>query len=173
MPNIPASQLPVPLTASLADLVVASQVVAGQPVTVAMPLALIVALIEGALPPPPAPDTRLPLVFVFGGKPAAGQVVNVPLVLELVIAANFDGSATISGVLPTANMVFTLSQLVPGAAPTVIGTITLLPSGAMAAVFSQQAEAACGSPGALRMMAPAVQDVSGADISITLLATRA
>lgn len=122
----------------------------------------------------PASVRRVPLAFVFPGKPGAGQTVNVPLAMAQTILAGFAETATFAGTLPTANMVFTVNRIAfPSGTVTPVGTVTLLTTGLFDAAYSNQA-AMQGSPrDVVQLVAPASADATGADIGITLMTAKA
>ncbi|HEY0205312.1 MAG TPA: hypothetical protein VGC15_14305 [Acetobacteraceae bacterium] len=123
--------------------------------------------------PASSADTRLPLAFVFPGKPAAGQVANLPLALALAFPAGLAGTFSYAGALPAADMVFTLNRLAAGSgAVTPIGTVTLHPSGHFDVTLAAASLALTAAGDVAQLVAPATQDASGADIGITILTAK-
>ena len=123
----------------------------------------------------PASLLSVPIAFVMPGKPAAGQVMQVPIVTPLTIPANLAGSVDTDGVQTTANATFTLSKISHGSGSVAtIGTITIGPGGSGPDTTAYSPQAAVGLvPGdILRLTAPSPQDATLADVGITILAQR-
>ena len=113
------------------------------------------------------PNT-LPIAFVFSGVPKAGAMLNVPVTINLAVAANLTGSAYYNATDPVSTApVFTLT-VQPGG--TTIGTINK-PTGTGAATFSGSGSSTLAPGNTLRMTATTV-DATFADVGITILATR-
>jgi hypothetical protein len=113
----------------------------------------------------------LPLGFIIPGKPTASQVYNLPMAASVVIPASLAGSVTYDGTLPTANAVFTLNRVNSGGTIAAMGTITVQPA-------SHTSKTLAGAGGTLavgdvlQIVCPGTQDVTLADVGITILATK-
>ena len=112
----------------------------------------------------------VPLPFSFSGKPAAGQMVHVPLIndVPLTLPANFTGAAVYVGTNPTSAESFVLSKVNAGTV-TSIGTVSVGTTGSITLSSTAYASA---SGDVLRLTAPATQDATMADIGITFEAKR-
>lgn len=108
--------------------------------------------------------TTTSAVFFFPGKPAASQIIRVPIAVPINIAALFAGSQSSVGTNPTAAAAFNV--LVNGSS---VGTATVSTAGAVTWTGSALAVTA-GQ--VLEMQAPATQDSTLADVAFTILATR-
>ena len=111
--------------------------------------------------------TNTALVFVFAGKPAANQVVTIPIPFACLIPASWGGALTFANSLASNNATFTGKKISGGSAST-IGTITATSASATSATLSSQAAVACAARDALQFIAPAVPDGSLADFTITI-----
>ncbi|GEM_PF-1509574 len=118
----------------------------------------------------PADVQAVPIPFAFSGLPLAGQVIHIPLVIDLTIPANFVGTLGYAAIPATADAAFVLAFIREGT-PTTIGTITMA-SGSSAATLSTQAAVDLLVGDILRLTAPSPQDATLANASITLLALR-
>jgi hypothetical protein len=112
----------------------------------------------------------VPIPFIYPGQPPAGQVINVPMTIGMSVPANLAGALIYASTPAAANAVFTLNKI-SGGTTTAIGTITVTPT-------SHTSCALAGSGGTLvvgdtlQMSAPATQDTTLADVSLTILVTR-
>ena len=112
---------------------------------------------------PPAVQ-EMPIVFFFPGKPAAGQIIRIPIAVAITIANLFAGSQFSIGTNPTASAVFNV--LTNGSS---FGTATISTAGAVTWTGGAWAI----NPGTvLEMQAPTTQDTTLADVAFTLLAMR-
>jgi len=118
----------------------------------------------------PADVQAVPIPFAFSGLPLAGQVIHIPLVIDLTIPANFAGALGYAATPATADAAFVLDYIRAGT-PTTIGTITMA-TGSSAATLSTQAAVDLSSGDILRLTAPSPQDATLANASLTLLALR-
>lgn len=109
--------------------------------------------------------TSTSIVFFFPGKPAASQIIRVPIAIAITIANLFAGSQFSVGTNPTASAVFNV--LSNG---TSFGTATISTAGAVTWTGGAWAL----NPGdVLEMQAPTTQDSTLADVAFTILALRA
>lgn len=107
-----------------------------------------------------------PLSFALPGKPTSSAKLAVVIPWITTIAANFANSQTYADTAPTANATFNLFQIVAGVA-TNIGTIILTAGSKTARTFSSSGTTF--NPGdALQIVAPATQDTTLSDVSITI-----
>lgn len=120
----------------------------------------------------PTSAQYVPIGFSFSGKPTASQVVNLPAGQALTVPANFAGTTSYTGTLPTANMVFTLNRIAGGTTLTALGTVTLLTTGKINLTLSTQAAVSIANTDVFQLVAPSTQDTTGADIGITFLMLR-
>ena len=114
---------------------------------------------------------KLPMAFVFSGKPASGSMFNVILAIPLNIPANLAGTVTYCNTLPTANVVFTVNKI-SNNVKTSIATVTFSPSSHTSATLSTQAQVSLATSDVLQIVAPATLDATFADVCITILAQR-
>lgn len=108
--------------------------------------------------------TTTSIVFFFPGKPAASQIIRVPMAIAITIANLFVGSEFTVGTNPTAAAVFNV--LANG---TSFGTASVSTAGAVTWTGGAWAL----NPGdVLEVEAPTTQDATLADVAFTILATR-
>ncbi len=122
----------------------------------------------------PASVQAVPVPFVLPGKPAAGQVYNIPIVIPLLLPANLAGTATCDGTHTTADAVFTINKI-SGASAATAATVTIRPpSGAGQDITQRSTQDAVNFAAGdiLQLVAPAPADATLADIGITLLMQR-
>lgn len=119
----------------------------------------------------PTEAQNLPIPLVIPGKPAASQVYNVVMATAITIPANFVGTMAYQGTQATAAMVVSVNKI-SGGALTAIGTLTLGTASKTAITLSTQAQASLGAGDVLQFAMPSVQDATGADIGITVLAAK-
>jgi hypothetical protein len=113
-------------------------------------------------------SNTIPIAFVFSGVPKANAMLNVPVTINLAIAASLTGSAYYNATDPVSTApVFTLTVQPAG---TTIGTINK-PTGTGAATFSGSGSSTLAPGNTLRITATTV-DATFADVGITILATR-
>lgn len=112
----------------------------------------------------------VPITFPFVGKPAADELVNVPVTIPLNIAANLAGTTVFDTTLATANAMFTINKI-SGGATTVLGTVTINSAGHTACTLAGAGGSLLAGD-TLQVVAPA-QDATLADVGITIQTTRA
>lgn len=101
----------------------------------------------------------------------SNQPRYVPIVRAMTIPANFNGTQSFCGTLPTADAVFTLQRIRSGTTTT-IGTITLI-HGGLAFVLSTQAAVSLIAGDVLGLIAPSGVDVTLAYVGISVRTTLA
>lgn len=109
------------------------------------------------------------ITFAFGGSPVVGSMINIPLVCNLVVPANLDGSRYYNATNPLAASTFTLSRIRAGA-QTTIGTVSINTSGG--ASFSGSGSNDLVPGDTLRMTATTIGG-SLTNVGISILALRA
>lgn len=105
-----------------------------------------------------------PITVTFDTVPS-GLVRYVPIVQSLTMPANFIGTKTYAGIVPTADAVFTIACVRSGVLST-IGTVTLIHSGNFNAL-SLQASVNLVSGDTLVIQCPAVADATLARLGIS------
>jgi hypothetical protein len=119
----------------------------------------------------PAAVQQLPIAFPFSGQPSAGQIVIVPMAIACTVAANLVNSRGFAATTATSSAAFTLARIPLGSTtPTTIGTITFA-AGASTSTFTG-AGASFAAGDVMRLVAPATQDATLANLGITILAMR-
>ena len=118
----------------------------------------------------PADVRAVPIPFALSGLPLVGQVIHIPLVIDLTIPANVAGTLGCAATPAAVDAAFVLAYIRAGT-PSTIGTITMA-AGSIAVTFSTQAAVDLLVVDILRLTAPSPQDATLANASITLLATR-
>jgi hypothetical protein len=114
---------------------------------------------------------KVPIPFIYPGLPPANQVINIPMTIGINVPSGLSGAMVYNSTQATANAVFTLKKISSGGVVTTIGTITITPA-------SHNSGTSAGSGGTLspgdtlQMSAPATQDTTLADVSLTILVTR-
>lgn len=112
----------------------------------------------------------VPITFPFSGKPAAGAIINVPMVTPNFIGPNLSATLVYSGTLATANAVFTVNRI-SGGVTTEIGTITITNASNTSCTLTGTG-AQFGTGDVLQLVAPATQDVTLANVGITIYTVR-
>lgn len=119
----------------------------------------------------PAEVQGVPIPFVFAGKPAASQVVYVPMPMALTIDLTLAGTVIYQGTITSGLAGFVLDKLSSSGTSTSIGSITVQ-SGGHTTCALLGAGGTIGIGETLRMTAPSPQDATLSDITITVLAKR-
>lgn len=117
----------------------------------------------------PAEVAQVPITVPFGGKPASGAIVNMPMSMALTVPASLAGTRVFASAAPTGTPTFTVNRIPSGSTtPASIGTVQ----------FTSQTTAVLAGAGAtlnvgdvLQIVAP-TQDATLSDCAITLLAAR-
>jgi hypothetical protein len=118
-----------------------------------------------------SPSNTVPICFPWEGKPPAGAQVNSPMAIPMTIAAGLAGATVFANSLAGAGAIFTINK-VSGGTVTALGTVTITPvSHTSCTLAGAGGSLAIGDD--LQVIAPAIQDANLADVSITLLMTRA
>lgn len=117
----------------------------------------------------PVEVQSVPVAFPFADKPAAGGVINVPMVMAMTIPSGLAGTRVFAGTAPSGSPVFTLNRIAAGGAISALGTITW--TGATTATLSG-AGGSLAATDTLQLAAPLVQDSALSDCGITILASR-
>jgi hypothetical protein len=113
----------------------------------------------------------VPICFPWQGKPAANAQVNSPMSIPMTIAANLSGATVFANSLAGAGAIFTVNK-VSGGVVTALGTVTITPTSHTSCTLAGAGGSlAVGDD--LQVIAPALQDANLADVSITILMTRA
>ena len=115
----------------------------------------------------PAPIRATPLSFCFPGKPSASSKLSIVIPWAATIAANFANSQTYADTVGTAAAAFAVWQIQGGTTKTQIGTITLTAGSNTAHTFTGSAVTLAAGD-VLQIIAPATQDTTLADVSLTL-----
>lgn len=117
----------------------------------------------------PTEVAQVPITIPFGGKPATGAIVNMPMSMALVVPASLAGTRVFASAAPTGTPTFSVNRIPSGSTtPSAIGTVQ----------FTGQTTATLAGAGAtlsagdvLQIVAP-TQDATLSDCAITLLAAR-
>jgi len=119
----------------------------------------------------PASVQQVPISFPFSGKPASGALVNVPMAFAVTIPASLAGSVVFTTTKATATSTFIVNRVTAAGVTTTLGTVAITGSTTTSATLSGSGGALAVSD-TLQIVAPASQDTTLADCSITILAAR-
>ncbi len=121
----------------------------------------------------PSSASKVPIPVVFSDKPSAGQILHIPLVIDLTIPANWSGAIGYCGTQATADATFTIGYIDSGSPETYtsIGTIKFT-AGHVGVTLSTQSAVNLTAGQILKVVAPSPQDATLADCGFTILATR-
>jgi hypothetical protein len=115
--------------------------------------------------------SSVPICFPWQGKPAVSAQVNSPMAVPMAIAPSLAGTTVFANSLAGSGAIFTINK-VSGGTVTQLGTVTITPtSHTSCALAGAGGTLAIGDD--LQVVAPAIQDANLADVSITILMTRA
>jgi hypothetical protein len=109
--------------------------------------------------------------FFVPGKPVAGAKYHMAMPWVLTVPVGLVGSVLFTSTAATGSPVFTVNK-VSGGTTTALGTITVT-AGSATGLTLGGAGGALAIGDALQLVAPGTQDLTLADISITILGARA
>jgi hypothetical protein len=111
------------------------------------------------------------VAFSFAGKPAASAMLLVSVPYPMYVASALAGSTAFANTASTGTPVFTLNKVTAAGTTTAIGTITGV-AGAKSFTFVSASGATLAAGDNLSIVAPATQDATTADMSISILGMR-
>lgn len=108
------------------------------------------------------------LSLSISGLPDASQKINMPVTQALKLPASLAGSQAYIGTHPTLAMTFALNKI-SGVTTTSIGSVAIATTGIVTFTFAAATSFAAGD--ILQVIAPSIQDVTGADVGMSFKAT--